>query len=378
MRIPSVGTPTFQVIARDAKGKEKRVPFASWVPHGAVDSLGKKLDLDGVRSAAVAIKARLKSAVEPLADSHRPRAATFTLREALELHIAGGRASKRIAASTEKNYRDTVRVHLSNWLDRPLVAIGRDDMRLRHLAIGSTCGEAVANNTARIVSACWNRALRQFPELPPSPTANVDRFRLDTRDYGIGEADVPQLWLRISALDAVRADFYRLLLFTGLRRTSAASLRVADVNLKASNVFVAKPKGGERRAFTLPVCNQLQSILDGRLRASVESGSEWMFPAASKSGHLEEPREAGFPPPHAFRHLYGSIAGNLVPAYPLKLLFNHALDRRDVTAGYVKLSTDQLRPHVQAVGDHLWSLIRPGATLEEPSPSIAGDRNAST
>lgn len=382
MRIPHAGTPAFQVIARTPDGREKRTTFAKWVPNGGIDDRGNRLSLDEIRAMAAVVREQIisgNSAVTSQVPAERSQ--TFTLREALELHIESGLAKGDIGLRTEKNYRDTARVHLSAWLDMPLRALSREAMREIHLQVGTTCGRAVANNVARVVSACWNRARRQFPDLPESPTANVDPFRIDARDYGLREHNVGEVWASLDRLDPLRADFYRTLLFTGLRRTSAAELRLQDVDLASQTLFIANPKGGARKAFTLPICNQLHRVLVARVEASKKAGSPWLFPAGSKTGHLVEPKAEGVPPPHAFRKLYASVAGNMLPHYPLKKLLNHSEDRRrnamDVTADYVRLSVPQLRPHAQAVGDQLWELIEAHQSKHAAEPSSAReDTNA--
>ena len=357
-RVPARGQPQFQVVARDIQGREKRVKIASWIPHGAIDCTGARLDLNGIRALATSVRANVRNGRPPLWTEvqERPAWRLFTLAEALEMHIAGGLAAGRVMPSTERLYRDTARLYLGDWLNRPLVDLDRSSVRQRHLEVAGGHGPGVANATVRILRAAWNRAARQHPELGDAPTTNVDMFRLAPRDYGLREEDIRRLWELFESLDPVRRDYFQTILFTGLRRRSVAELRCEDVDPISRTVRIQKPKGGERRAFTLPVCNQLHAVFERRALDSAASGSPWLFPAASSSGHLEEPRADGVPPPHAIRHLFASVAGNLVPAYPLKALLNHARSSTDVTAGYVNLTPEQLRPHAQLVADHIQRL----------------------
>jgi len=361
-RIPANGTPQFQLIARDHLGKEKRLKLADWAPNKAVAPDGSHLDLDQLRLLAVKEKAYLQSAVKPITPSPptQPEWERITLDDALDLHIESGTDRGRVAENTAAGYRDVVRLHASDWRTRDLVSLSRREVRERHREVAKRSGPGAANLLVRVVSAAWNRAARQYPELGESPTGNVDIIRIPPRDYGVREEDTPNLWREINGLDPVRRDFYRTVMLTGLRRTSTAELRVSDYDQTAKTLAIAKPKGGVKKAFVLSVCNQLHEVLVERARASTEQGTPWLFPAKSGSGHIAEPRVEGLLPPHGFRHLYSSVAGNLLPAYPLKQLLNHALDGRDVTAGYVKLTPEQLRPHAQAVADRLFALIKAG------------------
>src|SRR5579863_9764958 len=66
LRVPAVGQPRFQVIARDGAGKEKRVAFADWAPHCGVDASGARLDLEAIRMRAIQIKANIRAGRPPL------------------------------------------------------------------------------------------------------------------------------------------------------------------------------------------------------------------------------------------------------------------------------------------------------------------------
>jgi hypothetical protein len=55
-----------------------------------------------------------------------------------------------------------------------------------------------------------------------------------------------------------------------------------------------------------------------------------------------------------------------VSAYALKLLTNHAPARGDVTAGYMRIDTERLRPVMEQIAGRLTAL-----TGELPAPAVA-------
>jgi integrase len=93
----------------------------------------------------------------------------------------------------------------------------------------------------------------------------------------------------------------------------------------------------------------------------------WVFPAASKSGHIEEPhhpldavRDAtGIDvSAHDLRRTFVTVAESTdLSMIALKALVNHALGR-DVTEGYVQISVDRLREPAQRVAARLMELCR--------------------
>src|SRR5262245_32676786 len=98
--------------------------------------------------------------------------------------------------------------------------------------------------------------------------------------------------------------------------------------------MVTEAKGG--KPFELPHSDVALQVVERRKAAT---NSEWLFPADSASGHIEEPRaRAGeFSRPfsiHALRHTYALVAVVAkVHAFALKLLMKHTLPGGDITAG---------------------------------------------
>ena len=92
-----------------------------------------------------------------------------------------------------------------------------------------------------------------------------------------------------------------------------------------------------------------------------------MFPANSRSGHVEEPRHfleqvakaTGIEVSvHDLRRTFVSVAESTeMSVYALKALVNHSLGG-DVTAGYVQHSVERLRVPAQRVADELRRLCR--------------------
>jgi integrase len=290
-----------------------------------------------------------------------PRGGAFTLRAALELHLTGKQRSPR----TEQEYRDRVRLHLGDWLDLPLARLDRAAVRERHWQITTASGPYVANNAMRVLRAVWNRARRQHPELPGAPTANVDFHPEERRDAAIPLALLPQWWRDIHAHpDHVRRDFYLLSLFTGLRRHTVETIRVEHIDLAARTLRIPNPKGGAKRAFTLPLSTYLVELIEARIL--LNGGGVWLFPGNTTSGHLTNPHYnnggyKGVPfTVHGLRNSYISAAEAAgVGSTHIKLLVNHSVPKADVTGGYVSRDVDGLREPQQRVTD--WLLKAVGA-----------------
>jgi integrase len=307
----------------------------------------------------------------------------LTLGEALELHVRAMRAKRCAARSIETLTEECAR-HLGDWLARPIASIRRHECALRHERITETAGPWVANRVLQQFRAIYNTAARRFEELPATnPTVAVTFNRVRRRREPIPWAELPDWRRRVETIaNPVRRDLQLFLLFTGLRSLDARTVRWEDVDLAAGTLHRPCPKGGEDRAFTVPVGAAVRELLERRRRGNValypvepdDAGSPgargdagWVFPARTRDGrptHVVEPKEqrtvAGkkrpfLPSPHRLRDTFASAAHEArVHPLDLKVLLNHALPAADdVTEGYIRPSVEHLRGCVEEVAGFL-------------------------
>jgi integrase len=182
------------------------------------------------------------------------------------------------------------------------------------------------------------------------------------RDH-VTAAQLPAFYAAARALpNPVHRDYLTLLLFSGLRKTEAATLTWADIDFveRVISIPAARTKG--KRKLDLPMTDIIHAMLVAR-RAIGDA--EYVFPSISESGHIEEPR---FPlasiaeatgidiTPHDLRRTYVTIAESCdISVLALKSLINHALPG-DVTSGYVQMTAERLREPAQRVADKLKTL----------------------
>jgi integrase len=154
-------------------------------------------------------------------------------------------------------------------------------------------------------------------------------------------------------------DLYLLGLLTGLRRRSLTTIEREHINRRVpDSIYIPKPKGGEDRAFDVPLSDAAKSIVEHVLKSH---NSKWLFPSdESKSGHIEDPRE--FTPwkgaagkkvtftLHGLRASYiGAAHAAGVSDRHTKLLANHAVHKSDVHGGYILAEADALREAQQRI-----------------------------
>jgi len=302
------------------------------------------MDAKQARDLARRTLVEMRGGANPNEERRKAKARGITLRDALDLHLA----AKPLSPRTKEDYRYCCDQYLPDWLDKALAELGADraGVRERHRKITEKHGASTADTVFRIFRAVYNRGLREHPELPGNPTANVDYHGLRRRKVD-SNADKLNAWGKaVLTLHPVRRDLHLFMILTGMRRTSACEARIGDLDLSSKRLHVPKPKGGAQRAFDLPLSGPLADLLGQRQSESprLHRKSPWLFPADSKSGHVAEvaQHELDGLTGHALRHTYATLALQAgVPIAELKFLLNHAAG--NVTMGYLNPSLDHLR-----------------------------------
>jgi integrase len=359
-------------------GKYRRVAV------GRVDALS----LDEAREEAKNKLAEMFAGKDP----KRPRRApTGTLRAALDTYLA---ANKKLRPKSRAGYRKDVERHLNDWLDKPLREITADRVEDRHAQIKGAVerrakgrklvnGAATANGVFRVLRALWNFAADRDDTLGRNPVGRLkDQWYLVPKREGLVKGDqLADFYRAIDALpNGITRDYLMLLLFTGMRRGEAAALRWDDVDfgLRVIRLPAKRTKAG--RKLDLPMTDFVRGLLAAR-RSIGRDASGFVFPANSRSGHIEEPRFALrlvkeatniTVTPHDLRRTYVTVAENTdISPLALKALVNHSLGD-DVTSGYVQMTVERLREPAQRVADKFKELCAivgaPTGASEAPRP----------
>ena len=194
-----------------------------------------------------------------------------------------------------------------------------------------------ANHLLRTFRTIWNHARRSH-DLPESPTRAIEWY--EERPDGRIIEDLPEWRETIDALEnPIHAAFYRLLLFTGFRKSEAFELRWRDV--QSDRIHLPMTKNG--RPFDLPILDIHREVLEPMRGLS----REWVFPAPkSTSGHLTGPKRLVWSP-HAHRRTFATVA---MEAGVIEDLVGRLLNHTPVSVTgqrYARPSVEALRPAME-------------------------------
>jgi len=390
-------------LQRDFRRDGKRVTARRALGIAAV-APGKRaptMTVDEARRAALDLIAKLSHGVDPKEEKRKRDAEAkiekergITLGEAAELYKASnakGKKGRPRAPKTQDRYAQFFTAgYLAVWMDRPLRSITRQEVYDRHRALTKEVaagkyagakkgrkvperqdGRTTADDVFRWFRAVYNRAMRADETLPVNPCINVEWWNVKAERTAIPSTKLATWYEGVRAIpNPVRRDYLLFVLFSGLRRESAATMRWTDVDWTRKVLHIPRPKGGEDRAFDLPLSDYLIVLLEGRRdenptlaaqQVIAADALEWVWPAYSATGHIAEPREkiAGVPfTIHDLRRSFVTVAESLdISPYVIGALVNHRQPGGSMTAAHVAHEVERLRAPMQRIADQLLTLV---------------------
>lgn len=285
-----------------------------------------------------------------------------TLQEAWSRYRDAHMKRKGRSEGTIENYRDHVERLMADWLNLPLSIFGNDPslVKTRHDRLTEENGPYIANGCMRSLRAIYNHARKSARSLPAeNPINAVDWNPERRRNTALGLSDLASWFSELSILDnPIRRDFHLFLSLSGSRPDVIKRARVEHLNLKRRLLHIPKPKGGEARAFDIPLSREMTRCLIRTRRIGLQiyplQAQEWLFPADSATGHLiehKEDRSVLSKWGNDLRQTYRTVGQAVgVNDLDMHLLMNHSLP--GVNAGYItrnKLLSDHLRSQQQLI-----------------------------
>jgi integrase len=346
------------------------------------------LPLDKARSEAETLLHDLRLGNDPKA----ARRGAATLQKTLDDFLA---SRKTLREKSRADYRKAIERYLSDWMPLLIREISSDMVERRHAAIQAgiakrederpkkidaenaihRTGNATANGVMVALRVLWYWAAERDPGMAglQNPVRRLRQawFPVERRTRRLTTEQLPVFYAAVDALENRTArDYLLLLLFTGLRRSEAASLRWNDIDLPGKVIHLRAQRTKTGRKLDLPMSDFVHDLIVAR--RALGRDTEFVFAANGRNGYITEPK---FPlaqvmkqtgihvSAHDLRRTFIGVAEALdMSVYALKGLVNHSAGK-DVTAGYLDFTTERLRGPAQRVADRLKQLCR----IVEPS-----------
>ncbi len=256
------------------------------------------------------------------------------------------------------------------WDAWNVLSITRQDIHALHQKVGTDQpGRAgtpyLANRLLSYLSYAFSVAvdIAGYPETSPNPARRIQRFKETSRKRRVELEELPTLFAAIEAEpNRVAANFFKLILFTGMRRSEALKAKWRYWDKKRNLLVLPDTKQGEQHA--VPLNTLAVELLKGIKRMR---GNPYIF--ATESRHLVNPdkawrriRAAAEMPDlriHDLRRSVGSLmAESNISLHIVGAVLGHS--KPATTAIYARLGQKPAADALQEYSDRLLTVIDGG------------------
>lgn len=262
-------------------------------------------------------------------------------------------ADKRLKPVSVQSYRYNFK-NLSAWSQKRVEDITAEMVQAKFREVSNSNGHYTANRVFALLKCLMAHSMKKLKRPSVNPCANIEFHKETPRRVNLAPETLPAF---IAALDNIKGnagtDLYRLLLFTGLRKSDAMELKWSNIDLEKKTLYVAETKNGE--PLHIPLSGFVAGLLKGRKQKA--QGAVWVFPSHSRTGHItntsnfdRQLAEYGIKTyPHMLRKRFTTTAKILCPAFAVDILTAHIPAGSVTDKNYTIPSPEELRPFVERI-----------------------------
>lgn len=177
---------------------------------------------------------------------------------------------------------------LKDFQNRKLLSIKSDEIEKLHNKTKLALSEYTANRVLSLLKHMYTIAIK-YGYIPnkENPAEFVRKFSEKCRDRFLQPEELTRF---MDALKEEKNDVFRnfilLLLYTGVRRSNALTMRWSNIDLKSGFIYFPDSKSGE--SINHEMAEETKELLESM---KYDAESDWVFPSKkSASGHLEDPK----------------------------------------------------------------------------------------
>jgi integrase len=125
-----------------------------------------------------------------------------------------------------------------------------------------------------------------------NPVRGTYRPEFDPRQRYLKVEEVSRFFAAVEGLRFETArDFFKLLVFTGARRSNVASMEWSEIDFTARVWIIPAQKAKSKKPIVIPLSEKALEILKRR-KLMQRRPSQWVLPSRSQSGHYANPKDA--------------------------------------------------------------------------------------
>jgi integrase len=194
--------------------------------------------------------------------------------------------------AAEKRMRWVADRYLRDWKSKRLADVARRDVMKLHETIGQSSGHIMANRTIETLRTLFNFARDKEMFDGDNPAARIEKFYEKKRKRYLQPTELAKLAHALrDEPNQDLADFVRLSLHLGARKSDVLAMRWADLSLTDNGPLWNVPETTKsEEPYVIPLTPEAGAILTRRLRAR-EGDCQFVFPSP-RGGHRVDLKKA--------------------------------------------------------------------------------------
>jgi integrase len=340
LRVTPGDVRTFVVVKKIA-GKTQRITLGRW----------PGIKLAQARNAASRINGEVAAGRDPVAERKAARVRAETCADFWPLYLANIQRKNRAWRRDNERWINDISPRLGR---KPISSVSTADCQKIIDEIGIK-HPVKANRVAALLGAFFAYAIK-CDRAQRNPARGLSRYEEVPRARFLSAEEVQRFLDACRAAPQLWGDLFAILLWTGARKSAVLAMRWADLDLPNGVWHISAASAKNKQAAAIPLVEPALEVL--RRREQFRDNSPWVFPAASRTGHVAHVAKAwtsliaaaGLSDlrPHDLRRTVGSwLAASGANAFVIQKALTH---RSAASAkAYAHLDIEPVRAAVSAV-----------------------------
>lgn len=273
LRVTSKGVKTY-ILARRVNGKPKRLTL------GRLESMSLKQ----ARDAAMQLNGKLAAGIDIIQERLEARQQGVSLQEAFNSWSRSAKTKKLRSWKADERLWE---LHIKKKLGKKTaIKISTQDIQRLVDNIGER-HTRTANKVIALLNRIYNQAIKREVIDVKNPVSFVDRFPEISRERFLKPDELKRFIAAVMEEEEPWRGYFLILLFTGARRSTVASMRWQDLDMKNGTWHVPSWASKNKKPLTVPLVKEAIDILEALKEKAI---NDWVFPSdASSTGHIVTP-----------------------------------------------------------------------------------------
>lgn len=167
-------------------------------------------------------------------------------------------------------------------------------IRKIHAHIGDNNGKSTANRVVEFISTAFNYGRKNDIHTHANPCIGVEKFKKRSRDRFLSRNELQSFFEAIEEEGQDFCDYFKLLLFTGVRKSNLLSAKWADINLELRMWRISEKEAKNDDVNIVQLSETAIEILIRRYEQNQRLlfPSKFVFPGTGEKRHLVDPKKS--------------------------------------------------------------------------------------